>query len=210
MVIRTSVTLGTRETPHFVTQAFFDAMQLVCATNSFDFMFQPSTIRYFVPAHGVIERTFPVPFQEYYIDLNDACPTPICTRRNVLDKTVFKMKMPSRAFDRMEIVTEHTEHQYFLMLPNCAYYHTEVLTERVVYYLMYEQYTFCVNFRRVHVDPHSNLTHVWFNGKPQFQIEITCQEDFRANPRYLKRALLAILPRAFKWDMPSGTASSTS
>lgn len=210
MVIRTSVTLGTRETPHFVTEAFYDAMKLVCATNSFDLMFQPDSIRYFVPAHSVIERTFSAPFQEYFIDLNDACPSPICTRRNVLEKNVYKMKMPSRVFDRMEIVTEYTEHQYFLMLPNAAYYHTEIWSDQVVYYVLYEEYTFCVRFRRVFVDPHSNLTHVWFNGKPQFQIEITCQEDFRENTRYLKRALLAILPRAFKWDMASGTASSTS
>lgn len=210
MVISTKVVLGTRETPHFVTEAFYNAMKLVCATNAFDLMFQPQTIRYFVPLHGVIERSFSVPFQEYIVDLNDASPTPACTRRNVLTKMVYKMKMPSRAFDRMEILTEETENQYFLMLPNAAYYHTEIWTDQCVYYILYENHTFCVNFRRVFVDPHSNLTHVWFNGKPQFQIEISCQEDFRDNHRYLKRALLAILPRAFKWDMASGTTSSTS
>lgn len=210
MVIRTSVTLGTRETPNFITEEFYDAMKLVCATNSFDLMFQPQTIRYFVPAHSVIERAFPIPFQEYFIDLNDSSHTPICTRRNVLDKTVYKMKMPSRVFDRMEITTEQREHQYFLMLPNAAYYHTEIWTDRCMYFVLYDAFTFCVHFRRVFVDPHSNLTHVWFNGKPQFQVQITCEEDFRENPRFLKRALLAILPRAFKWDTASGTASSTS
>lgn len=206
---RTTITLGTRETPGFVNFDFFDAMKLVTATNSYDVMFQPDTIRYFVPAHNVIERLYPE-FQEYVVDLNDAYYQPICTRRNVLEKLVFKMKIPSRAFDRMEIVTEETEHEYFLLLPNSAYYHTVIWTDRSTYFVIYDNRTFCVHFRRVYVDPHSNLTHLWFSGKPQYQIQISCQEDFRGNLKYLKRAMMAILPRAFKWDTASGAASSTS
>lgn len=207
-MIRTRVTLGTRDTPHFVPFDFFDAMKLVTATNSFDVVFQPDTIRYFVPAHNVIERLYPE-FQEYIVELNDAYYQPICVRRNTLEKLVFKMKTPSQAFDRMEILTEETEHHYFLLLPNASYYHTVIWKDRVIYYVMYEDRTFCVKFRSVFVDPHSNRTHVWFNGKPQYQIEISCEADFRGNLRYLKRVLMAILPRAFKWDTASGTASST-
>lgn len=208
MVIRTRVTLGTRETPRFVTEEFFDAMKLVAATNSFDCVFHPDTIRYFVPPHSVIERLYPE-FQEYIVDLNDAYYLPICTRRNTLERMVFKMKTPTRAFDRMEITTEETEHNYFLLLPNASYYHTAIWKDRCTYYVLYDDRTYLIEFRAVFVDPHSNRTHVWFNGKFQYQIEIRCEEDYRGNLRYLKRALMAILPRAFKWDTASGTALST-
>ena len=208
-MIRTVVTLGTRETPGFVPENFYDTMKLVTATNAFDVVFQPNTIRYQVPAHSVIERLYPE-FQEYMVDINDANHQPICTRRNVHERSVFKMKVPNNTFDRMEIVTEETEHEYFLMLPNAAYYHTVIWTEQSTYFVIYDNRTYNVRFRRVFVDPHSNITHLWFNGKPQYQVVISCQEDFRGNMKYLKRALMAILPRAFKWDMQCGGASSTS
>lgn len=208
MVTRTRVTLGSRDAPHFVPFEFFDAMKLVAATNSFDVVFHPDTIRYFVPAHNVIERLYPE-FQEYTVDLNDSYYVPICRRRNLLEKLVFKMKTPAQAFDRLEIATEETEHSYFLLLPNASYYHTVIWKDRSTYFVLYDDRTYAIEFRSVFVDPHSNRTHVWFNGKPQYQIEIRCEADFRENVRYLKRALMAILPRAFKWDTASGTASST-
>lgn len=206
MVLRTSIILGTRETPNFISKEMYDCIKCCAAINSFDVTFDPNTIRYYVPYHNVIERAFPA-FQEYMIDINDAEAKPRCVRRNLLEKTVFKLKQPSNTFDRIEIQTEEIESQYFLLLPNATYYHTVIWTDQSTSHIVYDGHIFRIHFRRVFLDPHSNSTGLWFTGKPRFQVVVESNHDFRRRPNYLKKAMIAILPRAFKWDTASGPAS---
>lgn len=199
MVIKTIVTLGTRETPNFVSYEFYDAVKFVCAVNAYDVTFLPNTIRYFVPPHQVIERTYQQ-CQEYVVDLDDANLQPRCERRNTLKSVTWKHKTPNAVFDRMKVKTVETHSDYFLMLPNASFYHTEIFTDISVSHLLYQGVVFTVHFRRVFTDPHDTSHSIWFYGSPKYQIEIQCGMDFRSNTKFLYQALTHILPRAFKLD----------
>lgn len=204
MVITTSVVLGTRETPGYVSYEVFDAIKFMCAINSVDVTFKPNTIRYFVPFHSVVERGFP-PFQEYMIDVDDAYLVPGCTRRNRLHCEVWKHKTPNPLFDRLTINTYETESPYFLVLPNATYYHTAIYTDQSTSHLVYSGMDFKVNFSLVYVDPHDTDHTIWFSGKPKYRVEITSNQDFRGNRRaLLRRAITTMLPRAFKLDTVFG------
>lgn len=202
-MVVTTITLGTRETPRFVSREFFDAVQFTTCVNQFDCTMHPQTIRYFVPLHHVVERSA-VPFQEYVIELDDAQRIPMCRRRTTLQKETYKLRQPSRMFDRMEISTDLTSGLYFLLLPNAAYYHTEIWTDWNTSHVMYNGVVWDVHFRKVYVDPHSSPESVWFTNKPRYQICLQVRQDFRHHSAALKRAVLAILPRAFKWPIASG------
>lgn len=206
MVIVTTVQLGTRETPNYVSYEFWDAMKMVCAINSFDVTFKPNTIRYYIPAHQVIERSMPE-CQEYFIDLTDADLQPLCTRRNCLSKEIWKHKRPNSVFDRIKVSTHDTFDHYFLILPNTGFYHTEVFTEMSTSHILYSGINFYVHFRRVFVDPHNTQHSIWFYGTPKYQIEIECRQDLRQNRQLLRRAITSILPRAFKLDTMFGDPS---
>lgn len=202
-MVVTTITLGSRETPRFVSPEFFDAVQFTTVINQFDCTMHPNTIRYHVPLHHVVERS-DNPYQDYVIELDDAQRIPACRRSTLLERDVYKLKQPSRMFDRMEIRTENRSSMYFLLLPNASYYHTEVWTEWNTSHVMYDGVTWDVHFRRVFVDPHSCRESVWFTNKPRYQIQLQVRQDFRNRSSQLKKAVLAILPRAFKWPITSG------
>lgn len=202
-MVVTSILLGTRETPRFVSKEFYDAVQFTTVVNQFDCTMHPDTIRYFVPLHCVVERS-EVPFEEYIVELNDADSIPRCRRRSTLQKDVYKLKQPSNTFDRMEVLTQNTSGMYFLLLPNAAYYHTEIWTDWNTSHVMYNGVVWDIHFRKVFVDPHSCREAVWFTNRPRFQIQLETRQDFRHHSAELKKAVLAILPRAFKWPITSG------
>jgi hypothetical protein len=206
MVIKTSMTLGTRETPKFVPFEFFDCVKMACAINQFDFALHPNTIRYYVPAHQVVERLFS-PFQEYVIEIDDASTKPTCIRRTSMHKELLKLHYPNSTFDRVDISYEEQIFKYFLLLPNAGYYHTEIWTDWNTSHVLFENNVWSVHFRTVYCDPHDTQHSVWFAGKPKYQIQLECRQDFQDDEIGLKRALAAILPRAFKWFTPSGATS---
>lgn len=209
MVIKTVVTLGTRETPNFVSYEFFDAVKFMCAVNAYDVTFLPNTIRYFVPAHQVIERVYPQ-CQEYIVSVDDANLQPTCERRNTLKHMKWKHKTPNATFDRIKVKTVDVHHEYFLMLPNAGFYHTEIVTDVSISHLLYQGVIFTVHFRRIFTDPHDTSHSIWFYGSPKYQIEVQCDMDLRGNTRFLCRALTHIIPRAFKLDSMFGNQLYTS
>lgn len=207
MVIMTTMTLGSRETPKFVPFEFFDCVKMACAINQFDFCLHPDTIRYYVPAALVVERSFAEPFQEYVIEIDDACGKPTCIRRTALHKELLKLHYPSSSFDRVDISYDEEVHKYFLLLPNAGYYHTEIWTNWNTSHVLFEGNVWSVHFRTVYCDPHDANHSVWFAGKPKYQIHLECRQDFRDDQIGMKRALAAILPRAFKWHTAFGVTS---
>jgi hypothetical protein len=208
MVVTTTVTLGCRETPRFVPREFYDCVQLTSVVNQFDCSLHPDTIRYFIPSHQVIERMFE-PCQEYCIEVDDSRLVPRCLRRNVIKKEIMTLKTPSRVFDRLDVSYEFRVSSYFLLLPNASYYHTEIWREWNTSHIMYNGVIWNVHFRHVYTDPHNTTHCLWFSGKPKYQVQITVGMDFRNNRKGLQTALLAILPRAFKWDTDSGASFET-
>lgn len=203
MVICTRVVLGTRETPRFVSKSFFDAVQFTTCVNQFDCTLHPETIRYYIPYSSVVERIYH-PCEEYTIQIDDAHRSPRCRRRNVLSSNVYKLKQASRVFDRMHITTEDIISSYFLLLPDAKFYHTEIWKEWNTSHVLYDGVVWDIHFRTVYVDPHTSKESVWFVNRPRYQIEISVNMDLRHDPRTLKKSILAILPRAFKWPIESG------
>lgn len=199
MVVTTSVVLGTRETPGFVSYEFYNAVKFLCAINAADVTFDPNTIRYYVPSYSVIERHGPL-YEEYIVELDDAHLKPTCLRRNRLDREIWKHKTPNATFDRMSISTFEWDSHYFLLLPNASYYNTCIYTDQSTSHLVYAGYDFKVHFSRVFVDPHDTKHSIWFLGTPKYRVEITSNHDFRQNKLFLRRAITSILPRAFKLD----------
>ena len=199
MVTTTSIVLGTRDTPGFVSYEFFDAVKFLAAINAVDVTFSPNKIRYYVPPYSVIERS-QHPYQEYIIDLDDAHLIPTCTRRNKIGREVWKHKTPNSVFDRMTICTYEWQPHYFLLLPKATYYHTCIFTDQSTSHIVFSGIEFQIRFSRVYVDPHDTAHSVWFSGTPKYRIEITCNQDFRQNMTFLRRAIASMLPRAFKLD----------
>jgi len=206
MVIRTRITLGTRDTPRFVSESFFNAMQTLCQTLQYDVSFYPTTITYQVPSHMVVERIprtqVQHPIDRYDIALDDTTGVPRCKRTSILGKNTFKRKIPGNGFDRIEWVTEGVTFSYYLLTPNAMFIAAEIYTDWYKYHILYRNVTWYVHFRKVYVDPYDITETVWFYGSPKFQIELIAEEDFRGKHRELKAALTAILPRAFRWECP--------
>lgn len=209
---QTRIVLGSRETPRFVDKAFYDAVQqFVSIFQGGDPVEFHDTIQYFVPKHMVVERVNGV-FNDndsYEISLDDHRMVPICRRRKKYHKIIFKLKHPRSCFDRMQVVTERVNTAYFLLLPNSAYYNTEIWTNWKQSYVWYNNHQWYINFRQVYVDPHETSETVWFFSKPKYQIEITTNQDFSEREADLKQALLAIIPRAFRWE-PHGISGKIS
>lgn len=198
-MIRTRIVLGSRETPDFVPKDFFDAMQAVTTMYQIDFKLMPTTIRYYIPKHMIVERNF-YHIDRYSIELDDATHTPYCNRVQYLRKHTFKRRIPGHTFDRFKWTTEQYYDDYYLLTPNAMYYNIEIFQEWSVSYVLYHNVLWQVHFRQVSVDPHDTSQVIWFHSKPKYQIELICYEDFRGRERELKKAVLAILPRAFRWD----------
>ena len=204
MVIFTKVTLGTRTTPQFISKEFYDCVMATCAINQYDHTFHPETIRYFVPFHQVVERLFQ-PCQQYIVELNDAERIPLCTRSNVIQKKTMTFHQPSHVFDFMKIEYEDIITSYFLLLPNATYYNTEIWTDCSTSHILYNGMQWDVHFRQVFTDPFNTAYTIWMSGRPKYQVQICVNADYRNRDKELKEALIAILPRAFKWHAASGT-----
>lgn len=200
MSVLTRVVLGTRETPSYVSADFYDLMQTLVASYALDTYLHPTTIRYYVPTHFVVERWWD-DFDKYEMDLDDTYLVPRCRRRKVLNRLVYKHHVPMHAFDRMTVTTERCiDDSYYLLVPNALYYHTTIFREWNESHIYYNGMLWNVHFRHVYVDPHEKSSSTWFYGTPRFQIELTSSQDFSNNRNGLKEALLQILPRAFRWD----------
>lgn len=200
MSLLTRVVLGTRETPSFVSKDFYNLMQTLVASYATDTFLHPTTIRYYVPAHFVVERWW-YNFDRYEIDLDDAHLVPRCRRRKVLNRLVYKHHVPMHAFDRMLVTTERcVNDDYYLLVPNASYYHTTIFKDWNESHVYYNGFLWNIHFRNVFVDPHETSSSTWFFSTPRYQIELTTAQDFSENNNQLKDALLQILPRAFRWD----------
>jgi hypothetical protein len=206
MVVRTRLTLGTRDTPRFVSEAFYDAMQSLCQAWQYDVSFYPTTIMYQIPGHMVVERTPGIhlqpPIDRYDVSLDDTSGIPRCKRTAILGKNTFRRKIPGNGFDRIEWTTEGCTFSYFLLTPDAMFIGAEIFTDWYKYHIIHRNVIWYVHFRKVYVDPYDVANTIWFYGSPKFQVELITEEDFRDRPRELKAALSAILPRAFRWESP--------
>lgn len=201
-MICTKLFLGTRETPKYVSEDFYNCVKMACVINQFDHQMHPDTVRYFVPSHQVVER--PTAYQEYVIEVDDETLHPRCVRRSIIKRETMKFHFPSHCFDRVDIYYEDQSFKYFLLLPSAGFYHTEIWTQWDTSFIEFEGLVWLVDFRRVYTDPHDTNHSIWYSGKPKYQIQITCRENFQDRPTDLKRSLAAILPRAFRWTTASG------
>lgn len=199
MVIRTRIILGSRQTPRFVPKDFFDAMQAVSTLYQFESTMSPTTIRYHVPRHMVVERKHQN-IDHYFIDLDDAKGVPSCSKIQYLQTHTFKRRIPGHVFDRFRCITEEYHDDYYLLTPNATYYNIEIFQEWSCSHVLYHDVVWSIHFRQVFVDPHDTSHTIWFHGIPKYQIEIIANKDFRQDQKGLKNAVLSILPRAFRWD----------
>lgn len=199
MVVRTRIVLGSRETPRFVPKDFFDALQGLTHLYQYEQRLYPTTIAYKIPTHMVVERRHSN-MDQYEIHLNDSLGVPECHRYKNINRQVFKRRRPGPSFDRFRWITEEHYRSYFLLVPNAMYYNAEVYTEWSCSWVVYNNITWYIHFRKVFVDPHDASSTVWFHGSPKYSVELITLQDFRGREEDLKRAVLAILPRAFRWE----------
>jgi hypothetical protein len=201
MVIRTRVTLGTRETPQFVREDFYESVKTMTAMYSHNEpVVMPDTIRYYVPRHFIIGAE-DMAYNSYMIDVDDEQMIPRCKVTRILSRLKFKHKRPQEAFDRFTTITENFAKRYFLVLPNARYHHTIVYRNWVYFVLLLDGHIWEIHFRQVHTDPHDLNHNLWFFSKPKYQIEMQTNQDFRNKDAELKRAILLMIPRAFRWEL---------
>jgi hypothetical protein len=198
-MVKTRIVLGCRDTPRFVSKEFFDAMQLTTRTFQTDVIIRPDTIRYYIPEH-FIAKTWQGNWGSFSIDLDDANLTPLCRKRTILSSHKYKHKIPRAAFDRFIVTTEQQSYKHFLLLPNARYIHTVIYKDWNTSILLYGGFFWEVHFRKVYTDPHDTSHNIWFFSQPKYHIEICTWQDFRGREADLKKAIIAILPRAFRWE----------
>lgn len=203
--IRTRVVLGTRETPKFVSKQFYDTMELFTSVYQYDFRLRPTTIRYAIPTHMVVERSWNE-CKNYEIDIDDSIWVPICHRRNQVDSKIYKFAEPKHDLDRFQIITEEYSSSYYLLTPNAQFYDTAIFTDWSTKYILHDNIMWRVEMRKVHVDPHNTNHSIWFFCKPRYQVELCCMHDFREKTDQLTQAIQTFLPRNYRWDsiMTSG------
>lgn len=197
--IRTRVVLGTRETPKFVSKEFYDMMELFTSIYQYDFRLRPTTIRYAIPGHMVVERSWNE-CKNYEIDIDDALWVPICHRRHQLESKVYKTTEPKRDYDRFQVITEEYSSAYYLLTPNAQFYDTAIFTDWSTKYILHNNIMWRVEMRKVNVDPHNTNHSIWFFCKPRYQVELCCMHDFREKKDELLSAIRAFLPRNYRWD----------
>lgn len=201
MVIRTRVTLGTNETPQFVRKDFFESVKAMTQLyTAYQKNEMPSTIRYFVPGHFVIGSPSEI-YNVFTVDLDDERLVPRCHKTRILSRIKFKHRRPQHAFDRFTTVTENATDRYFLLLPNARYHHTIVYRDWVYFVLLLDGHVWEIHFRHVYTDPHDLNHNLWFFSKPKYQIEMKTDQDFRNRDTDLKKAILLMIPRAFRWEL---------
>lgn len=201
MVIETRFVLGNSTTPSFVTKEFYESFHEYARTMAYETSMRPSTIKYHIPRHMVVEREgVPAPGQYYEMDLDDQFLVPRCIRRTCLENQLMKRRRRGGSFDRLRIFTEILRTEYFLLVPDAQYYNTTLFRDWSVCCLLFEGSIWKFHFRQVFVDPHNTSSTIWFYSHPKYQIEIVTQQDFRGREREMKRSLYALFPRAFRWD----------
>jgi hypothetical protein len=199
MVIKTRILLGSRDSPRFVSKEFYECMNSVVAAFAIRCILHPTTIIYNIPRHMVVERSFSQ-IDKYDIHLDDTTGIPRCRRTRELGYSSYKRKTPCPAFDRFHWLTEETYSNYFLLTPDAMFFNTSIYTDWNSYHVIYHDVVWKVHFRKVYVDPYDTSETIWFHGQPRYQVELECFEDFRHREQELKRAVLSILPRAFRWE----------
>lgn len=197
--IRTRIILGTRETPKFVSKEFFEQMELFTSMYQYDFRLRPTTIRYAIPGHMVVERHWNE-CKNYEIDIDDGLWVPTCHRRNQLEAKTYKTKEPKRDFDRFQVITEEYSSAYYLLTPNAQFYDTAVFMDWATKYMLYDGVLWRVEMRKVHVDPHNTNHSVWFFCRPKYQIELCAMKDFREEKTRLLQSINALLPRPHRLE----------
>lgn len=197
--VRTRVVFGTRETPKFVSKEFYDTMEVYTSIYQYDIRLRPTTIRYSIPGHMVVERYWEQ-CKNYEIDIDDALWVPTCHRRNQLDSNIYKSKEPKHDYDRFQVITEEYSNSYYLLTPNAQFFDTAIFTDWNTKYLLYNNIMWRVEMRKVNIDPHNTNHSIWFFCKPRYQVELWCLHDYRTNKEELLTAIKAMLPRNYRWD----------
>lgn len=175
-------------------------MNSVTAAFAFQSRLFPTTITYHIPHHMVVERNFSH-IDDYDIRLDDTTGIPRCRRIRKLGSSSYKRKTPCNAFDRFCWITEEVYTNYFLLTPDSMFFNTEIFTDWNSYSVIYNNVIWEVHFRKVYVDPYDTTQTIWFHGQPRYQVELLCHsEDFRNRESELKKAVLSIIPRAFRWE----------
>ena len=198
MVIRTRVTIGSRETPQFVRPAFYDAVKDMIRLYATEEHSCSNTIRYYVSGHFVV-GSHAETHNIWTVDVDDDHQVPRCGRYTTLSRMKYSHRRPQWDFDMLSIVTENYYGGYFLVLPNARYCHTIIYKDWSYFLLMLDDQIWEIHFRQVFVDPHDLNHNVWYFSKPKYQVEFRTDQDFRNREKELKKAILMMIPRAFRW-----------
>lgn len=196
----TRVRLGCKEFPKFVSKKFYDLMLEKVSLYQLDHHLHPNTIKYYVPAHQVVERKSRfLNATRYEIHLDDAKKKPRCYRYKEIFKEIYQL-LPKKETKLLTVTVEEFCDEYYLLVPNAGYYNTQIYCSWDEKYIIYDNVIWSVHFREVYVDPHDASQSIWFTGTPKYQIELCTEADLTSDTDYLKRAIMAILPRSYLWD----------
>jgi hypothetical protein len=189
MVIRTRVLLGCKEFPKFVSKQFYELM-----------IGKIALYKYFIPSHLVVERkTRYLTDCRYEVHLDDAKKKPRCHRFRELFREIYQL-LPKKDTKMLTVVVEDYCDEYYLLVPGAGYYNTQIYCNWDEKYILYENNVWSIHFREVYVDPHDSSQSIFFTGTPKYQIELCTEMDTRNDLDYLKRAIMAILPRSHLWE----------
>lgn len=197
--IQTRVVFGTRETPLFVSKAFWEAMENFCSIYQYEFRLRPNTVRYFIPNHMVVDRMW-TSCDQYYIDIDDSLWIPTCTRKNILDKTIHMSGQALHDFDRFQVTTEEVSQSYYLLTPDAKFYHTYIIKEWSTRFLYYEDIVWKVEMSQVYMDPHHAGHTIWFFSHPKYSVEMTAYIDLRGpnQDERIQTIVQNLLPRLYR------------
>lgn len=199
MVIRTSITLGTQATPNFVGKEFYEAFDLLTSTYEVDHLDMPDTIMYSISGDHVVDRD-EGKYQFHEMLLDDAHLIPRCRRRNLLHRVSYKKRQAEVQFDRFAVHVEDINYNYFLLAPGSMFYAVNVYKKWKIKFLTYNNLLWEVHMREIYVDPYDTSSTIWFFDHPKYQITLCTGQDFRDREDEMKRVVLAMLPRSFRWD----------
>lgn len=197
----TTVVIGSKDHPRFVPKSFYDIMMEKTALYQLDHILHADTIKYYIPAHQVVERkaTFREECQ-YSISVTDTDKKPKCHRSKLLHREIYQM-LPRKAHKYLlDVSFREVCRQYFLLVPNAGYFNTEIYKNWDEKFVLYDDRIWTINFRHVYVDPYDSSECVWFAGTPKYQVYICCQENLLDSKEYLQQAILALLPRSHLWE----------
>jgi len=197
--IGTRIVLGSRETPSYVSKEFHDCLKMMTGLFRVGRTTTADHIIYHVPQHFIASKSREE-FDYYSICLDDSNSIPECVQRTILSKQRYTQKLAASrpGFDKMTVYTERSSDEYFLLLPNARFDHTEIHKQEETHVLEIDGNYWYVNFLQAFVDPHDTASTIWFFSQPRYQVEITTSQDFRQRPDDLKDSLRMLIPRIFQ------------